>query len=379
MKKFVRVLIAILFLIVTCSFVGACNIKKSKTVKSLSEDTIKEEQAANVEDITSIEVLPTMNSESSAANRIWVGTFQIVWNDVIDSLVKAPIEFIEGENKTADDLNKREFNKEDISEDSYYTKSGTISPDLKKEIEEGIKKKFNETSDILDSIDFTFDPSKMLFYAMLKKDFKFIEPFDKLNDGTFAQNETNIKYFGIDELSSGNLYKNVSVLFYNKHNDFAVSMHTKGNDEVILYRTDDDKKFNEYYKDLTDKTKDFDGSQFFGYNDRLRVPDIKLYQMTSFPDLEGKNIKDTNFRIDKTIETVDFRMNNEGVKLKSEAAIVMKCTAMPGVTPQIRRFYFNDSFVLFLIEKGKTVPYYAMRVKDVEALNKTGKPESETP
>ena len=53
--------------------------------------------------------------------------------------------------------------------------------------------------------------------------------------------------------------------------------------------------------------------------------------------------------------------------------MVMKCTAMPGPPPKIRKFYFNDKFVLFLIEKGKTVPYYAMRVSDVEALNKTGK------
>ena len=61
---------------------------------------------------STIEVLPTMNSESTSANRIWVGTCQIVWNDVMDTIEKNPIEFIEGENKTASDLNKREFNKE---------------------------------------------------------------------------------------------------------------------------------------------------------------------------------------------------------------------------------------------------------------------------
>ena len=89
--------------------------------------------------------------------------------------------------------------------------------------------------------------------------------------------------------------------------------------------------------------------------------------------MEGKNVVDSNLRIDKTIETVDFRMDNEGVKLKSEAAMVMRCTSIAGPPPKIRKFYFNDKFVLFLIEKGKTVPYYAMRVSDVEALNKTGK------
>ena len=48
----------------------------------------------------------------------------------------------------------------------------------------------------------------------------------------------------------------------------------------------------------------------------------------------------------KTIETVDFKMNNEGVKLKSEAAIMMKCLAMP--IERGRNFMFTDNFVLFL-------------------------------
>jgi len=44
------------------------------------------------------------------------------------------------------------------------------------------------------------------------------------------------------------------------------------------------------------------------------------------------------------------------------------------LAPQIgRNFYFTDDFVLFLIEKDKKVPYYAMKVSDVESLNKTGR------
>lgn len=375
MKRLIGVLIAGLLFCGICTCAKAYGYKNIIKRANATQEQIPNDNIAETEIIDTIEVLPTMNSESSAANRIWVGTFQIVWNDLIDNLVKSPVEFIEGENKTASDLNNKEFSKDDISDNSYYTKSGVVSPELKQEIIEGIKKKFNETSDILDSIDFTYDPEKMLFYAMLKKDFKFLEAFDKLDDEKFGKNLKEVEYFGINELSSAKLYKNISVLFYNRHDDFAVSIHTKGPDEVILYRTDDDKKFNEYYKDLMDKTKEFEDSQFFGSYDRLKIPNINLYQMTSFPELEDKHIKDTNFKIDKTIETIDFRMNNEGVKLKSEAAILMECSAIAGPPPRIRRFYFNDTFVLFLIEKGKTVPYYAMRVKDVETLNKTGKSE----
>ena len=138
------------------------------------------------EPATSIEVLPTMSSQSSASNRIWVGTFQIVWNEAIDNIVKKPIKFIGYDSIVAKELNKKAFKKSNISENSYYTKTGIVSPELKATIEKGIKDKFNETSDILDMFDFSYQPDKIFIYAMLKKYFKFLIPFVKFSDGPFA-------------------------------------------------------------------------------------------------------------------------------------------------------------------------------------------------
>ena len=331
------------------------------------------DEPANAETTQSkaIEILPAMASESTAPNRIWVGTFQIVWNEVMDNIIYGPINFVKYNSKTAKILNKQDFKKEYISSNSYYTKYGIVSPKLKTSIENGIKEKFNETSDILDMFDWTYQPDKLFIYAMLKKDFKFLQPFDKLAEGGFGKNSTPVQYFGINEDSDKKLTKNVHVLFHNSNNDFAVKLLTKDKDIVMLYRTDDDKTFTEYYEDITKKSKKYMGSKIFKKDDALRVPDINLYQETNFPELEGKDIRRSNFRIDKTIETVDFKMNNEGVKLKSEAAIMMKCMAMPIKTG--RDFLFTDNFVLFLIEKGQKTPYYAMRVTDVETLNKTGR------
>ncbi len=369
MKKLLGILTAVFLTISLVPVVSACHFKKSETAIQVHSQA-KTQDGKKADAI----ILATMNDNMPKGNVLWVGTFQIVWNEVIDNLIHHPIEFIGGTTITAKNLNKREFNKTDISEDSYYTKYGIVSPDLKKEIEKGIKEKFNETSDILGAFDFTYNPMKMFFYAMLKKDFKFLEPFDKLSDGVFGSvNSEKIKYFGIDSNSEGKLYKNVSVLFYNSGDDYAVKLNTKTNDRVVLYRTDDDKKFNEYFEDIKAKDKAFSERKYFGHYDRLKVPDISLYLMTSFKDVEGKNIKNSDFKIDQTIETIDFKMDNEGVKLKSEAAMMMKATAMPGPRPQIRYFYFDKDFVLFLIEDGRDVPYYAMRITDVASLNKTGK------
>lgn len=326
---------------------------------------------AQAQEVNSIEVLPTMNTQSTAQNRIWVGTFQLVWNELTDKIVKAPVKFLDFDSQMANNLNQKQFKKSNLNEKSYYVKSGIVSPALKAEIEKNIKSKFHETSDILKMFDFTYNPEKIFVYAMLKKDFRFTNAFDKLATGNFGNSQEKVKYFGINDNSNPKLYKNVSVLFYNDDNDFAVKLYTKGKDEVLLYRTNDDKTFDKYYAELNDKTAKYNGDKNFVKNDTLTIPDIKLYQETSFNELEGHQIVGTNMQIDKTIETVDFRMNNKGVKLKSEAAIMLRCMSL--APREGRDFTFNNNFVLFLIEKNQNTPYYAMKVSDVAAINKTGK------
>lgn len=326
---------------------------------------------AQAQEVNSIEVLPTMNTQSTAQNRIWVGTFQLVWNELTDKIVKAPVKFLDFDSQMANNLNQKQFKKSNLNEKSYYVKSGIVSPALKAEIEKNIKSKFHETSDILKMFDFTYNPEKIFVYAMLKKDFRFTNAFDKLATGNFGNSQEKVKYFGINDNSNPKLYKNVNVLFYNDNNDFAVKLYTKGKDEVLLYRTNDDKTFDKYYAELNDKTAKYSGDKNFVKNDTLTIPDIKLYQETSFNELEGHQIVGTNMQIDKTIETVDFRMNNKGVKLKSEAAIMLRCMSL--APREGRDFTFNNNFVLFLIEKNQNTPYYAMKVSDVAAINKTGK------
>ncbi len=326
---------------------------------------------AQAQEVNSIEVLPTMNTQSTAQNRIWVGTFQLVWNELTDKILKAPVKFLDFDSQMANNLNQKQFKKANLNEKSYYVKSGIVSPALKAEIEKNIKSKFHETSDILKMFDFTYNPEKIFVYAMLKKDFRFTNAFDKLATGNFGNSQEKVKYFGINDNSNPKLYKNVNVLFYNDDNDFAVKLYTKGKDEVLLYRTNDDKTFDKYYAELNDKTAKYSGDKNFVKNDTLTIPDIKLYQETSFNELEGHQIVGTNMQIDKTIETVDFRMNNKGVKLKSEAAIMLRCMSL--APREGRDFTFNNNFVLFLIEKDQNTPYYAMKVSDVAAINKTGK------
>ena len=55
-------------------------------------------------------------------NQVWVGTFNLVWNELIEQL-GGNVEFEEGNSELANELNKKTFTKEMLNEDSYYIKT----------------------------------------------------------------------------------------------------------------------------------------------------------------------------------------------------------------------------------------------------------------
>lgn len=323
---------------------------------------------------SSLEVLPLLTSTTKQENRVWVGTFQLAWNELMEQIVKGSVEFEGSTPLLVKELNKQAFKATDLSEDSYYTTSGKVSPELKIAIEKAIKEKFNEKSDVLNSLNWTPAPEKYLVYSMLKKDFKFLTAFDKLKPAKFGSKRGKVDYFGIDKNSNKALDRNVGVMFYNSSNDFAIKIFTKGKDILYLYRTDDNKSFDKLYSDMFAKRSKYKGPFDFKSDDEFKVPNISLYSEKSFDEVAGKQIKGTDMMIDKALETIDFKMDNEGVKLKSEAVIMTTLCALPFEEKvQPRKFYFDDTFVLFLQEIEKDSPYFALRVKDVQQINKTGR------
>ena len=312
---------------------------------------------------SNIEVLPTMQSKTNVQDRVWVGTFQIVWNDFMDKVAHTIVKFPEGTPEIVNELNRQDFTVNELSENCYYRYVGKIQKSTKKTIAKAIRKKFHETSDLLDKLDLTPSKDRFIVYAILKKDFQFVSAFDKLGQADFRGKQT--EFFGINSSSDEGLDKNVKVLFYNTPSDFAVVLDTVGKDEVYLYKTPTTKTFNYIYSDMIKKQNAFTGDTNFRKADELKVPNLKFFEEKSFDEICGKRIKGTNLMIDQAMETVKFEMDNTGVKLKSEAAMtIMKMSLEPQLEPRL--FNFDDTFVLFLKEKGKEKPYFALRVHNIE-------------
>ena len=285
---------------------------------------------------------------------------------MINELLKAPVKFVNYESAAAENLNKQDFTADNLSKESYYKKWREALPSLKSEIERGIKKNFNETSDILDKL-VRFYAGTSQICTLRKKDFEFFTKFNVLDTAKFEGSNKYIKYFGFKEGTAYIFRNSFEVLFYNNPKEFVVALKTKYNDKIYLYRNNESKTLDILYKDMLSKAAEYKGNKTLIDGDEFKCPmiDYKVYK--EFSDFYYKEIQGTDLVISKAIETIDFKMNVAAVKLKSEAVISIGKGV--GIRPQrvSRRFSFDGSFVMFIEEEGKK-PYFAMRVADAAKL-----------
>ncbi len=315
-------------------------------------------------------VLVLFSSPSNSENKIWVGTFQLAFNDFKKYIVKHDVKF-QGEEETPDleGLNKAEFNKSMLNENSYYTTYGEVKPEEKEKIKKAIKEKFNETSDILDLIDWTEKKGDYYTYAMLKKEFNFPNAFDILEPSSFNNSVEQYKFFGINKESSPVLKKNVTVLFYNNENDYAVKLITKEGDNIYLYKTKSNNSLKSLYNEMIQKQKNYNGKTFLTKQDTLKIPYLKINETKEYPFLCDKIIENTTppLKVKKALETIRLELNEKGGKVKSEAVIVATENAIM-LEEENRHFDFDETFVMFLTDSGKNDPYSALRIKNMKGM-----------
>ncbi|MDO4283166.1 MAG: hypothetical protein Q4D02_05955 [Clostridia bacterium] len=359
--KIRMIIIVFIFIIALVFFLLKGNLfNRKKTILQSSEN---------------ITIVPTMNDEIMADSS-WCATFQLVWNDMKNEVVKQDIIFSPQE-KMAENLNKEEFTEDMISDEYYFKMYGLKTLELKKQIEDGIMKKFHQKSEILDDFDWSEselnDPNnssvdRYFFYSMLYREFHFLQKFDKLENGKFGDSYEDIEYFGIDRNSDSKLDNQIEVLYYHSVDDFAVIVNTKENDEVIFCKNPKGDHFNEIYHNMILKSESYHGDTSFDEKDEFKAPCLTFKIKREFNELEEKVFETENGvgSIAKAIQFIEFSLDEVGGKIKSEAGIdMMETTSLKPVEMEPRYFYVDDTFAIFIREKGKDVPYFAARIEDI--------------
>lgn len=379
-KKVIKVLIAIIvilviILIVTIITRGKTPKKENINVNEQIQSSVNS-QLSQAEIKTSdneIQILPTM-LDTIYNNSSWCGTFQLVWNDMLDELTtngkieNTGIEIV-------DNLNNKSFVEEELSDEYYYKKYGLKTKKLKSEIENAIKKKFNEKSDILDMLDWSTASlndakdeqfSKYLFYVMLKRDFKFENEFTVLENGKFGTVD-DVKYFGINSETLPSVRQQVEVLYYNSDNNYAVTLYADNGDEIILVRNSNGKTFDEIYQNINNEKEKYEGNISLGDEDTLKVPNLDFNLLKEYKELKGLQFptnKNATAIIEEAVQTIKFKLDNTGGSIKSEAAIGTKMMAIQP-SEEIRNFNFDDEFTIFLKEAEKEKPYFAAYISNI--------------
>ena len=362
MKKKVLIIIGIILLLILLIFgiwyaIDTNRTNSNEPTNPIASTTLTE----GTDVILSLEDTITNNS-------VWCGTFNLIWNDLKNDLAKQDIVF-SPQLEVVENLNKSTFTTDELSEDSYYKKYGTPSIELKEEIENAIKEKFNETSDILDDFNWNDTGSKDYFlYAMLKKEFEFPKEFTELENGNFG-NYSNVKYFGIDNTTSDEVRNQVEVLYYNSKYDFAIKLITKGNDEVIISRGNNENTFKDIYDEIEEKSDNYEGNKEFAEEDILKIPNITFNLKEEFKELEAQPFEFSNgdiYKIEKALQTIKFKLDKKGGEIKSEAGMMVRENAI--ATDEPREFLVDDTFTIFLKENSKDLPYFAAKISDIASV-----------
>ena len=286
--------------------------------------------------------------DENTINNLWVGTLDLAWKELENQLGKERIDLEDGNLPIVDDLNSSTFTKDMLDSNDYnITVERTITNGYK------------------------IDTS-------LNKELHFLEVFDNFSNDytwTFGDSEEFIKYFGINNASSEEINKNIEVLFFNrnddnsaKSDDFAIKLKTQEGDEIILYRTNENKNFDEYYKDIQEKTNAYTENREFAEDDELRIPYVRVNGMIAHNELYSKYIKDTNgLYFTDVIQNVNFYLNEKGCNLSSQVTMV---TEYLSTSINARYCYFNDQFVIFMKEANSNNPYFALKVDNTDILEK---------
>ena len=320
------------------------------------------------------------------SDSMWCGTFQLVWNEMIDNVVLRSIVF-KPQLVQAENLNKKTFTTDELSEDSYYLTYWLFTKALKKVIEDWIKEKFNETSSILNLLDWNSAPAtdawypewgqkQYVFYTMLKKVFTFDKEFDTLDSAKFDDKYNDIEYFWINYDSFDGLRSQVKVLYYNSEDDFAVILKTNEWEDVILSRWIMEDTFMSSYKKILAKSEEFDWIKYFRDEDYLKVPKLSINVLRMYDEFTNRDFYDILWNrgnIEKAVQTIEFDLDEKWWQIKSEAMMAMTLDAIVDVSfekPVHRYFYFDKPFMIFLKEENKNLPYFAAQVTDITKFQK---------
>ncbi len=296
-------------------------------------------------------------------NVLWCATFQMAWDAATKSL-GGPLR-LQPASPVADSLNRGPFKKDWIDQESITIAGGSVADGVLDRIDQGARAR-NMVSELTDELRKISAPDDLVFHALLKKDLEFEKPFARL--GKWKVGKRSVPWFGFTPEQKGTapLKQQVGVHRYAAKDDFVIELFSKQTDDQLILA-----KLPKAPASVADLSRTVLGNVVAKPEpaepaDLLAVPNLVADETVSFSELEGKTVVGTGRFIRAAKQTIDFRMDEKGVKLRSEATLSLGCSANIRVEPRL--MILDPPFAVLMKRKGAPEPYFVAWIANTDLL-----------
>ena len=301
-------------------------------------------------------------------NLVYCSTFQLAWNELKDTIIKEDIKLL-NETSMVNFLNKGEFTHSDLSDNSYVAMAGYGKDDIINKINTALQRKFKSDAPIVkDQVGYY----GIIAYAFLYKNLHFNPVFESLDTPIKFNSGSYVKAFGIKsyETKHEKLLKQLSIPYYKNNDEFIVKLTPdKSNDEIFLAKIQPVASLKDTLKYAQNKIAASKPDYLYD-GDTLKIPKFKFKLEHSFGELQNKPFLNKNLKgtsISEAIQNIEFKLDEKGAILKSEAKIIIE---VMHAKLQTKYLVFDKPFLLFMKEKQSNNPYLVIWVNNTDLLVK---------
>ncbi|HUW63014.1 MAG TPA: hypothetical protein VMZ06_18570 [Candidatus Bathyarchaeia archaeon] len=360
-------------------------------------------------DLQQTVVFPTLDTPIvPGKNIVWCSTMQMAWNELKDKLAKGPVQISKSQ-EVADRLNNSPYVAQDAPEGSWYAVAGM---DIENEVRRQMAKRF-PTIELPD-----FPAGPLLAFAALEVDVAFLHRYSDLQkplqfksaDG----NVSPVRAFGLSETDNlsvmaryqAKVLYNSSRYLTSTPEEFVLELCVHDQVQVViahipLMSTLSDTveevatmadEFSQWRKEVVvrrlkeeinrstdpvERQKELETVEHYAHpmdllsQDTLAIPATNWRLAHRFSELERTVLLNENVKgvpIELVLQTIDFRMDRTGTRVKSIAAIAAGTAPVIGRAPIPQHYVVDGPFMIMMKKRNCERPFFVMWVDNAELL-----------
>ncbi|WP_231734140.1 hypothetical protein [Calycomorphotria hydatis] len=332
---------------------------------------------------------------------MWCAISQLGWDAISRNVCGDENMAVLHSTETSDQFSKWKFDAANLDDVAYTTEVDVNGGRSAKRVNETIREQFpNALPNVETEVD-TSDYPVMRVYSYLQKDLPFQDELDALHDSlTFQFGEngaqmSRVSAFGRTPMNEGDgfdlgkpvadMNKQIKILDYIDDDNFIVQLSTdsRKDDRVVLAKVpcgDDLAKTWEIVGQRIKKPSQYHDRFALMSVEPMQIPVMEVNVSKFFPELCDRKHEilcagstSNGFWIDELREDIRFRIDETGSSLIAglEGRVIGSFGGEEQVKPppkMPRRFIFNRPFLLALIEKDATYPYFLAWIGNADIM-----------